>query len=72
MNRLVWIFIANIIRARLDYLYDMEKAEGKSSYLNGRKDATLAILNDITDYLASEGICPAREFMQEAVPAVQR
>lgn len=61
-------FIANILRVRLEYLYDMEKAEGTSDYLKGRKEGTLLVLQDICDYLHSAGVINARQFIKEAVP----
>jgi hypothetical protein len=68
MKELVGKFIANIIKARLEYLYDMELNEGSSDYLKGRKEGTLLIMRDICDYLNDMGVITAPQFLKEAIP----
>jgi len=68
MNETIAKFIANMIRTRLDYLYDMEQAEGRSAYLTGRIEGTLLLMRDICDYLQGEGVVQAEVFLREALP----
>lgn len=61
-------FIAGLIKARLEFLYDIEKTEGTSAYLQGRKDGTLVLLRDIVDVLAENKIVKAGKFLKQAIP----
>ena len=67
MEKIVWALIANIIRMRMKALRDMELAEGKSAYLDGRKDGTYAVLEDVANYLESEGIVACRQFIDQCI-----
>jgi hypothetical protein len=67
MKQLVLMFVANLFRARLEFLYDLTK-EHTTDYQKGKRDMCMLLIQDIANLLESEGICKAQKFINEALP----